>query len=99
MTRRLIRFIVLASLWTMPGAAAAADDSRVQDAIVRAVRARVGEGAEVVVDSLALFSSAAIAADARIEATPDPAARLGGVVRFMLTVNGARTARAEAVLK
>jgi flagella basal body P-ring formation protein FlgA len=100
MVRRILCLIVFASASALaPTSAAAAPDPCVHDAIVTAVRARVGDSADVIVDSLAVFSPAGIAADARIDAAPDPAARLGGRVRFLLTVNGSRTAHAEAVIK
>ena len=77
-----MRLIVLASACaSSPAPAAAAPDLRVHDAIVTAVRARVGDDADVIVDSLEIYSPAGIAEDARIDAAPDPAARLGGLVR------------------
>jgi flagella basal body P-ring formation protein FlgA len=100
--RLALRFIVLA--WVLascvPARAAVASDARAHDAVVAAiaaaVRQRVGDDAEVIVDSVEIFIPAASAPAARIDAAPDPAARLGGVVRFALMVDGARTGHAEA---
>jgi len=74
-------------------------------AIVDAVQARLGEAAEVRVESLLL--RVASAPTARVSARPDPAARLGRAMRFVLyepSTGTARTRRsrigyAEAVVR
>jgi flagella basal body P-ring formation protein FlgA len=73
-------------------------DPRVLDAIAAAVRQRMAGDAEVIVESAEIFIPAGTPADARIQAAPDPAARLGGLVRFALIVDGVRSGRADARL-
>jgi flagella basal body P-ring formation protein FlgA len=97
--RLIVLSIVLAGAVPAGAAARAAADVRVNDAIVAAVRERLGADAEVVVDSLEIFTPAGTAPDARVDAMLDPAARLGDIVRFTLTVNGARTGHADARLR
>jgi flagella basal body P-ring formation protein FlgA len=59
------------------------DAADVREAIVEAVRARVGSGAEVSVEEIVLKSSRA--REGRLLATPEPGARLGRPTRFSLS--------------
>lgn len=62
-------------------------------AIVEAVQARLGEGAEVRLESLQL--QVASEPTARVSAMPDPAGRLGRSMRFVLYEPGTTTPRAR----
>jgi flagella basal body P-ring formation protein FlgA len=86
--------LLLASAW--PAAADATAEERVSAALVAAVRHRMGADAEVIVESLEIFTSGEMAT---VDAVPDPNARLGGVVRFTLTVEGRRAGHADARLR
>jgi flagella basal body P-ring formation protein FlgA len=71
------------------------------DAIVEAVRSRMGAGVEVVVNDLVVTGTIAAAA---ARAIPEPDARLGAVIRFTLqsadgtTPLGSATARISAIV-
>ena len=92
---------VLAGGGAGPAAAhATAREAAIADAIVHAVQARLGRGATVVVASLSGVRLIAAADAMAFVAAPEPGARLGRPVRFLLsgTQPGARTVRVgEAV--
>lgn len=75
------------------GADEPAVDAAVRDAIVAAVRARMGEGVEVDIEALRLPPSWSSLA---VQARPDPSAKLGGRLRFSL---GTTPDRAGAAVK
>jgi flagella basal body P-ring formation protein FlgA len=90
-------------LSTPPVFAGTSADAAIAEAIVQAVRVRLGRGATVVVSSLSgvrLVKSAAAAGFDAFVASPEPGARLGRPVRFLLSSAqpGGRTVRVgEAV--
>ena len=90
--------LLLLSAPFVAGDAASGFEPRVRAAIDAAVCQRMGAGAEVIVESLRIFIPNGTSASARISAAPDPAALLGGSVRFVLTVDGIRSGHADAVL-
>jgi flagella basal body P-ring formation protein FlgA len=85
--------LLFAAAW--PAAADTTVEQRVSAAVVAAVRQRMGPDTEVIVDSLEILTAGDIAA---VDATPDPNARLGGTVRFTLTVQGRRAGHADVQL-
>jgi len=94
-------FLLTALLLSSPptgGNPASGFEPRVRAAIEAAVGQRMGAGTEVIVDSVEIFIPSGAAPAARIAASPDPAALLGGSVRFILTVDGIRSGHADAVL-
>lgn len=81
--RRLLPLLFSVSLSGSPVAAAVSTPDPVVAAIERAVHARVGREAHVEVSDVAV--QPALLESATLAATPDPAARVGGPVRFVLT--------------
>jgi flagella basal body P-ring formation protein FlgA len=81
-----------------PAVAADSADPRMAAAIVESVRQRVGAGSDVIVESLEIFIPSGVGDDARVSASPDPAARAGGPIRFTVSVDGVRSGHAEARL-
>jgi len=83
-----------------PGASAVSRTAA-HEAIVNAVRARMGAGVEVVLQNLTLDTPGA---EAAMRAVPDPDARLGSVIRFKLqstdgaTWLGSASARVTAIV-
>lgn len=75
--------LVLASCALAAAPADRSGDDAVRAAIVRAVQTRFGEGSVATVDGLTVRTSGPLE-EATLVATPDPAARLGRVVRFSL---------------
>lgn len=78
--------LVLATAPVIAGGSAS--DRAIADAIVKAVRLRLGDGATVVVSSLngvRLAAGVTMADGATFVAAPEPAARLGRPVRFLLS--------------
>jgi flagella basal body P-ring formation protein FlgA len=89
----LIVLLMFAAVW--PAAADTTVEGRVSAALVAAVRQRMGADTEVIVERLEILTAGEITT---VNATPDPGARLGGVVRFALTVDGRRAGHADAQL-
>jgi len=87
--------LFLVALAAVPG------DRTTHDAIVEAVRSRMGAGVEVVVENLVVTGT--VSAE-MLRAVPDPDARLGTVIRFSLqsadraTPLGSATARISAIV-
>jgi len=71
-------------------AAATTESTAAERAVVQAVRARMGAGAAVRIESLWL--SDATAAAGAVLATPEPGARVGSAARFSLAIDGGRSA-------
>lgn len=69
------------------------EDAAVRNAIVAAVRARMGEDAEVEIDTLRLPAGWS---HTDVQARPDPSARLGAAVRFSLGTTPDRPGAATA---
>ncbi|MFI5179179.1 MAG: flagellar basal body P-ring formation chaperone FlgA [Vicinamibacterales bacterium] len=88
----LARAAALAALLVvMVSARVSADaaEASVDRAIVAAVRQRMGADVEVIVESLRIFiqgGASMTCVSGRCQAVPDPAARLGGTIRFALVV-------------
>lgn len=101
MMRALLCSLIVVSAGAAPSAQADAD-APVRDAILAAVRARMGADADVAIDHLRV---PAASAQGPVQARPDPGARLGRPMRFALrtaTTVGpavAWTATAEADLR
>jgi len=89
----LTALILLGAGW--PAAAETTLEERVSAAVVAAVRQKMGADAEVIVETLEIFSAGDVST---IDAVPDPNARLGGVLRFALTAQGRRAGHADARL-
>ncbi len=93
----MLTLLLLTFVAAEPVAGRTSED-RVREAITAAVRARMGHGADVIVDSVTIESSIEAAA---IQAVPEPGSKLGHVMRFTLRSGDmrARTGSATALVR